>query len=128
MELNYKRKKGIRELWRNFMWKYDALVFALMWIFSIASILFVLIFISVYLSSDTTDKYEVTDIKKTTIIVKKKNGLSDSLIISSNGALEVEQMTLRPDILLIKENGKNGVGVSITMETRVENVDTFYVK
>jgi hypothetical protein len=128
MELNYKRKKGIRELWRNFMWKYDVLVFASMWIFSVVSILFVLIFISVYLSSDTTDKCEVTDIKKTTIIVKKKNGLSDSLIISSNGALEVEQMPLRPDILLIKENGKNGVGVSITMETRVENVDTFYVK
>ena len=128
MGINYKRKKGIRELWKNFMWKYDVLVFASMWIFSVVSILFVLIFISVYLSSDTTDKCEVTDIKKTTIIVKKKNGLSDSLIISSNGALEVEQMQLRPDILLIKENGKNGVGVSITMETRVENVDTFYVK
>jgi hypothetical protein len=128
MEIIYKRKNGIKELWSSFMWRYDTLVFALMWLFSIVSFLFVLVFISVYLSSDTTDKCEVTDIKKTTIIVKKKNGLSDSLIISSNGILEVEKMPLRPDVLLIKENGKNGIGVQITMETTVENVDTFYVK
>lgn len=128
MGIVYKKKNTLKQLFKDFMWKHETFGFVLLWSFMMCCFIFVMIFAGVYLSRDTTKPEEINDVRKTTIMVKKKNGLLDEISISSNGELEVDFMPLRSDVLTIKENGENSIGIGIKMEMRIENVDSFYVK
>ena len=128
MYLHYKQGKKISKIYKDFMWRYEELFVAGGWIIGMLAIPIVIIVGSIYLAKDVTKPDDVKSIKKTTIMVKKKNGLLDCYIISSNGELKIETVNLRKDILTIKEKGKNGIGVEINMETTIENVDSFYIE
>ena len=98
---------------------------------------FIIIFITItvcvcslinILEEDVTKKEEITNIQKTTIVIKKKNGLTNELHIDSNGQLSTSTLMFYKSTLLIKEKGINFIGLEIESVTRVENVDTFYIK
>jgi hypothetical protein len=128
MKITYRQKKTLKKWYKDFMWKYEELFFAVGWILLMFAITFCIVFGSLYLQRDTIKPEEVKTVKTTKIMVKKKNGLWNGLIISSNGDLEIDYMALRKDILVIKEKGENGIGVSIHLETTIENVDSFYIE
>lgn len=128
MNLHYKRGNKISKMYKNFMWRHGEFLCAIGWIIGLFVLSIGIIIGSLYLQRDVTKPDEVKDVKKTTIMVKKKNGLWDGFIITSNGDITVETMDLRKDILVIKEKGKNGIGVEIDMETQIENVDSFYIE
>lgn len=109
------------------MWKYEELFFAGVWIIVMLSLTWCIVFGCLYLQSDTTKPEELNDVKTTKIMIKKKNGLWDGLVILSNGDLDIDYMPLRKDILVIKEKGKNGIGVPISTDIEIENVDSFYI-
>ena len=128
MNITYRQKKTLKKWYKDFMWKYEELFFAVGWILLMFAVTFGVIFVGLYLQRDTIKSEEVKTVKATKIMVKKKNGLWNELIISSNGDLEIDYKALRKDILVIKEKGKNGIGVNIHLDTTIENVDSFYVE
>lgn len=128
MNITYRQKKTLKKWYKDFMWKYEELIFALGWILLMFALTFGIVFVCLYLQRDTTKPEEVKTVKTTKIMVKKKNGLWNGLTISSNGDLEIEHMALRKDILVIKEKGENGIGVNIHLDTTIENVDSFYIE
>ena len=128
MNITYRQKKTLKKWYKDFMWKYEELIFVLGWILLMFALTFGIVFVCLYLQRDTTKPEEVKTVKTTKIMVKKKNGLWNGLTISSNGDLEIEHMALRKDILVIKEKGENGIGVNIHLDTTIENVDSFYIE
>jgi hypothetical protein len=127
MEIGYKKKKTLKNIYKDFMQMYEELFFAGAWIIVMLSLMCGIIFGGLYLQSDTTKPEELNEVKTTKIMIKKKNGLWDGLVILSNGDLDIDYMTLRKDILVIKEKGKNGIGVPIRTDIEIENVDSFYI-
>lgn len=127
MEIGYKKKKTLKNIYKDFMQMYEELFFVGAWIIVMLSLMCGIIFGGLYLQSDTTKPEEVNEVKTTKIMIKKKNGLWDGLVILSNGDLDIDYMTLRKDILVIKEKGKNGIGVPISTDIEIENVDSFYI-
>ena len=128
MNITYRHKKTLRRWYKDFMWKYEEILCAIGWLLLMFAVTFGIIFGSLCLQRDTTKPEEVKTAKITKIMVKKKNGLWNGLVISSNGDLKAELMPLRKDILVIKEKGKNVIGLNIDMETTIENVDSFYIE
>ena len=128
MNITYRQKKTLKKWYKDFMWNYEELFFVIGWILLIFAVIFGIVFASLYLQRDTIKPEEVKTVKTTKIMVKKKNGLWNELIISSNGDLEIDYMATRKDILVIKEKGENGIGININLDTTIENVDSFYIE
>jgi len=126
--INFKYKKGIKSSLSNFCWKHNEEIFIIFTSLLFIMLAFSVIFGGIYLKKRTGIKKDTSNVIKTAIVVKKKNGLINKIIVNSYDSIKVYAKMGRKDILYIRENDENGLGIPIHMNTIVENVDSFYIE
>lgn len=126
--INFKYKKGIKSSFSHFFWLYSDEIFIIFTLLLFIMLAFSVIFGGIYLEKGTGIKKDTSNVIKTAIVVKKKNGLINKIIVNSYDSIEAYTKMGRKDILYIGEKDENGLGIPIRMNTKVENVDSFYIE
>ncbi len=122
VKMNYKRPKTLRSMWRNFVDNNDFWIYPLLWIGSIV-LMFVIIIVTISICEHDVTQKEETNPVKYEVIVYKRTGIIDTLKITANDTLIVDDV-FRANVITLKDIGKNVFGITVHNKIAFENVDS----